>query len=281
MKKKRTVFIPVLAAILVVSLLTGCSTSTGTSGGGDNTLLDEAKDQIANLQDEIEEWKDKAAEFQQKVQEVAAESELVGDTDEETAINIIEQYHETHTYSKTDLFVCADMAMDVWNMLQAQGIDAVIQIGDVEKAITEMQDSGHAWVLAEVAPGQELALETTNGNVVQRSENPLYYAGWSFENPAEYKRFEELKYEHNIRVEIYNSLAAEQQEVALEYNAAVDTYNSVVDQYNAGGVSIDELNNKKAVMKELEGRYNQLVDLIAEQQQAINAIPPEMIKLAQ
>ncbi|MFC1921325.1 hypothetical protein ACFLYQ_06350, partial [Chloroflexota bacterium] len=200
---------------------------------------------------------------------------------EETAINIVEQYHETHTYSKTDLFVCADMAMDVWNMLQAQGIDAVIQIGDVEKAVTNMQDSGHAWILAEVAPGQNLALETTSGKTVSRTENPLYYAGWSFENPSEYKRFEELKYEHNIRVEIYNSLAAHQQQVATDYNASVDDYNSIVDQYNAEEASMEELNDKKAIMKELEGRYNQLVILIAEQQQAIDAIPPQMQALAQ
>lgn len=281
MRKSKTVLIAVLSLVLVLGLLAGCGGSTGTSGGGDNALLDEAKEQITNLQDEIEEWKDKAEEFQQKVQEVAAESELVGDTDEETAMNIVEQYHETHTYSKTDLFVCADMAMDVWNMLQAQGINAVIQIGDVEKAVVNMQDSGHAWVLAEVAPGQELALETTNGKAVKRSENPLYYAGWSFENPQEYKRFEELKYEHNIRVDIYNSLAAAQEQVAKDYNASVDTYNGIVDQYNAGQASMEELNEKKESMKELEGRYNQLVILIAEQQQAIDAIPPEMTKLAQ
>jgi uncharacterized coiled-coil DUF342 family protein len=291
MRKIKTVLIAVLSLVLVLGLLAGCGGSTGTSGGVDSALLDEAKEQIANLQDEIEEWKDKAAEFQQRVQEVAAESELVGDTDEETAMNIVEQYHETHTYSKTDLFVCADMAMDVWNMLQAQGINAVIQIGDVEKAIVNMQDSSHAWVLAEVAPGQELALETTSGKAVERSENPLYYAGWSFTTPAKYKEFEQLKHEHNIRFELIDELNADGQEITNSYNTAVDVYNNLLNEFNttyAGQVSsdesqaaYDELNNQKAVMKELEGRLNQINLLIAEQQAKLDKIPPKMQSLVQ
>ena len=281
MRKNRVMFISILVAMLILSLVTGCTTSTGTSGEGDNALLESAKEQIANLQDEIEEWKVKAEEFQQKIQEISAESELVGDTDEETAMNIVEQYHETHTYSKADLFVCADMAMDVWNMLQAQGISAVIQIGDIEKAIINMQDSSHAWVLARVSSGQDLALETTSGKAVKRTENPLYYTGWSFASPAKYKEFEQLKHEHNIRVEIYNSLAAKQEQIAKEYNAAVDEYNSLVDKYNSGQVSIEELNDKKAVMKELEGAYNQLVILLAEQQAKLDEIPPKMQSLVQ
>jgi len=61
----------------------------------------------------------------------------------------------------------------------------------------------------------------------------------------------------------------------------VDEYNSLVDKYNSGQVSIEELNDKKAVMKELEGAYNQLVILLAEQQAKLDEIPPKMQSLVQ
>ncbi len=278
MRKNRIVFIAVLAAVLIISLFTGCDTSAGTSGEVD-ALLDAAKEQLANLQGDMEDWKTKAEEYQKQIKELSAESGLTGATDKETAENIVKNYYETHTYSKADLFVCADMAMDVWNMLQAQGISAVIQIGDVEKAVMNMQDSGHAWVIAEVAPGEKLALETTNGRSVSRTENPLYYTGWSFENPQNYKRFEQLKHEHNIRVAIFSSMIKDKEVVSSEYQAAVDAYNDLVDKYNAGQTTAEKVNEQLAVMKELEGRYNQLQNLLIEQEAAINKIPPEMALL--
>ncbi|MFC2070240.1 hypothetical protein ACFLTB_03590 [Chloroflexota bacterium] len=278
MLKDRIILISIISVALVVSLFMGCGAAPA---GSDNAELEAAREQIEELENQLSDAQAKIATLQQQILDLGAESELAGDTPEETAKNIIEQYHETHTYSRTDLFVCADMAMGVWNMLQAQGIDAVIQIGDIQKAVVNMQDSGHAWVLAEVAPGQNLALETTNGQVVTRSENPLYYAGWSFDNPAEYKRFEELKYEHNIRVEVYNSLVEDNNQVVSDYNAAVDAYNSMADRYDSGQATTEQVNEKMAVMEELKGRQNQLQLLIAEQQQELDKIPPQMQSLAQ
>ena len=52
------------------------------------------------------------------------------------------------------------MSLDVWNMLKAQGINALVQIGNVDRTIEEVVESNHAWVLAEISPGNFLALET-------------------------------------------------------------------------------------------------------------------------
>ena len=182
------------------------------------------------------------------------------------------------------------MAKDVWNMLRTQGINAVIQIGNVEKPVMDMQDSDHAWVLAEVAPGEMLALETTNGQPVERAENPLYYTGWSFENPQEYNEFEKLKHEHNIRVEVYNSLAKEQNGLIPQYQEAAAKHQALVDEFNskyAGQAMTDpamdlygRISDQLAVVKELEGRINQIDALLGEQQAALEQIPPKMQALA-
>ncbi len=106
---------------------------------------------------------------------------------------IIEKYHATHTYSLNDLYVCGDMSSDVWDMLKTQGINAKIEIGNVDQDISDIKDSNHAWVLAEVAPGSWVALETTGGYLVCSNENycpvnnPRYYSGWSFDSPKEFK----------------------------------------------------------------------------------------------
>ena len=41
--------------------------------------------------------------------------------------------HATHTYSEADLFVCADIAVNVWNMVKIKGINARIAAGNVNK----------------------------------------------------------------------------------------------------------------------------------------------------
>ena len=106
---------------------------------------------------------------------------------------IAEEYHGTHTYlgvqtgQSSDMYVCIDMAKDVWNMIKTRGINAVIEVGNVKTDIKTMADADHAWVLAEVAPMQWLAVETTGGYVVTKDENPRYYTGLQFETPADMK----------------------------------------------------------------------------------------------
>ena len=198
--------------------------------------------------------------------------ELVGKTPAETAENIVRHYHETHTYSIIDLFVCGDMAADVWNMLKAQGINALIQVGNVETGAADIVDSNHAWVLAEVSPGNYLALETTAGFVVPQGENALYYQGWSFATPKDYKRYSELLREYNVRVNVINQLQDTAKQAHSEYEKAVDTYNELVDEFNSKYASRPVSTESKvheakieaqlAMVDEKEDRYNQLQGLI-------------------
>lgn len=209
------------------------------------------------------------------------EYELVGETPTDTAINIVKRYHETHIYSKHDFFVCSDMALDVWNMLKAQGINSLIQIGNVKTRAKDITETDHAWVLAETSPGHYLALETTGGYAVR--DNPLYYEGWSFDNPREYKRFVELKQEYDIRVSIIKQLGETfevSRNTALEAHAQLLKLNNEVSGLSVLDPSLSskiaELIKKTEEYGEYVGRCDQLNELISQQQQELENIVSEM-----
>ena len=212
--------------------------------------------------------------------------EIVGETPTETAENIVKRYYETHIYSVYDFYVCSDMALDVWNMLKAQGINALIQIGNVETGAEDLPEVDHAWILAEVSPEYYLALETTGGYTVREEDNPLYYQGWSFDNPRDYKRFIELRQEYNIRISIIDQSTTESEKLYEEYETEYNYYQELVDEFNEeyAGQPVssksqtfkDKIEAQLAIAKEKEGRYNQLTELINEQQQELENIISKM-----
>jgi DNA repair exonuclease SbcCD ATPase subunit len=271
----RKVLLSLVTAVLLLSfVLVGCQ-----SGGIAQDVYDKVAAQLADAQakfaeaqnklNELQADKDAAEkELQAKIAELEAqvaglqsqlsESGLVGATKAETAEKIVKYYHDTHQYSTTDLFICSDMSSEVWNMLKAQGISARVVVGDIHNAISDILLSDHAWVLAEVAPGEYLALETTGGRVVPESENPLYYKGWYFSSPADLKRHNQLVREYNVRVGIHNDLAAEDRAVVEEHNQTTNPQTA------------DKL---KAV-------HDKLVELIEQQQADLNNLMNEINGLA-
>ena len=183
--KTKLVLITIMA--FLIFLLLGC--------GGSQAEYDTVVDQFRASQAQV-------AELRNEIEGLKRQYGIIGETPVETAENIVKRYHETHIYSEHDFYVCADMALDVWNMLKAQGIDAIIKVGNVETGAKDITEVDHAWVLAETSPGHYLALETTGGYAVWEKDNALYYQGWSFDNPREYKRFVELRQEYNIRTRL-------------------------------------------------------------------------------
>jgi tetratricopeptide (TPR) repeat protein len=166
---------------------------------------------------------------------------------------IVSDYHNTHTYALNDYYVCIDMANDVWDMLKTKGINAKIMVGRVDYVPTKITDSNHAWVLAEVAPDQWLALETTGGYSVDKLDNPLYYQGYLFYNPKQTKNY----------VQLNQQLSDTQQ----KYNAAVTDYNRYLAQYNQAGIfskismkSI--LDDKELIVQQRLNDHNQVINQI-------------------
>ena len=237
---KNKILLRVIIILLAIFIpLSGCQSTGGISAEEYNDIVSQLNDatlQISRLQTEnagmesdmglaeedLEAASATIAELQVQISGMAGQYDLVGDTTVETVTNIIEYYHDTHAYSKTDLFVCSDMAAEVWSMLKAQGIDARIVVGDIDIQINDIMFSTHAWILAEVDDGQFLALETTGGYVVYENDNDLYYRGWYFNSPADMKSYNELVKEYNVRVSIINQVIAEDQAVVEAHNASTN-----------------------------------------------------------
>lgn len=145
---------------------------------------------------------------------------------------LLEEYHKTHTYSLPDLFVCEDMAIEFWNILETNGFNAKIAVGNIDKENADISEYNHAWVLVEVEPFKYLACEVTGGYIVYYENNPNYYKYPSFDNPAEFKKFRQLREKYfEILWELEN-LKSRYNYVYNEYKQAVSEYNDMVDYWN-------------------------------------------------
>ena len=235
---KTKAILPIIIMLLVVLVpLSGCQSGVAQDVYDSAVAqISDAQNTISQLQEQVgdlEEAKEAAEQdleaawatiddLQVQISSMVGQYDLTGDTVVETVTNIIEFYHDTHAYSKPDLFVCSDMASEVWSMLKARGIDARIVVGNIDVSIDDIVLSDHAWLLAEVDGGQYLALETTGGYVVYKDENPLYYRGWYFDSPADMKSYNDLIKEYNVRVEIINDLIARDNQVVDEHNQSTN-----------------------------------------------------------
>jgi hypothetical protein len=199
----------------------GDLTKAQTDKAAVDAQLKSAQSQISTLQSQV------------------SQSSIVGATTAETAAKIVKNYHDTHVYSTWDMFVCSDMASEVWNMLKAQNISAVVVVGNKDALITDILQSNHAWVLATVGSGQYLALETTGGYAVKKTENPFYYRGWSFSSPGDLKGHNDWIKEYNLRVGFRNQLNSEVTKAASSGNSVL--YNKLVELRTAQETALNTL----------------------------------------
>jgi hypothetical protein len=114
---------------------------------------------------------------------------------------IAAMYHATHSYTMEGGFVCLDMAIDVWNQLKTNGVEAKIMGGNIRENITAWNyrqlamEGNHAWVVATISPNEKVAIETTMGKVIKQGTTDVapYFKGIAFDDPAQVKRFEQLR----------------------------------------------------------------------------------------
>lgn len=114
-------------------------------------------------------------------------------------------FHKTHTYTLAGDFVCLDMAIDVWNQLRTNGIEAKIMGGNIKENVTTWnyrqlaRESNHAWVVAKLSPTEKVAIETTAGTVIKpgMENSSAYFKGIEFDTPGEIKRFDSLRKKAN------------------------------------------------------------------------------------
>ena len=289
----RKLIIGLLTVLLLLSFaLTGCQSGGIAQESYDElkALYDELaskyqevinkpekiKPEIPDLSDELAAAQAEIAELQTKIEDLIDRYVLEGATPAETAERIIRYYHNTHVYDAVDLFVCADMAAEVWSMLKAQGIPALIMVGKLNWPNAEITQCDHSWVLAELAPGEYLALETTSGVTKPRSTNPEYYRGWVFDTPAEAKEWQHLAREYNIRIEIVGDINTEVHKAHIAYNTAMSIHSDLAE----GGASSYELEAQSELMQKWLAIENKLVEIKESMEEVLYEIKDQMESLA-
>lgn len=182
------------------------------------------------------------------------------------------------------------MAIDVWNMVETQGINAEIAVGNVDNSNADWTEYNHAWVLAEVSPDTWLALEATGGYVTY-DEN--YYRGYFFKNPREFKEYLELMKEYNAQIDRINQLLAEGSDTYDELVKETDYYQELVNEYNRkyaerllspaeyqDSLSLQSrIYAQGIVVTRVEGKVEQLVYTIDEENKRLTEITNELIEL--
>ena len=148
----RKIFTALVPVLLLLSLVfSGCQTGGISQAQYDQVVaqLEDIQAQLSQAQNDlVKEQVDKAdvdAQLQDTLSQIASlqdeinalkdQNTLTGATPAETAEKIVAYYHQTHVYSSYDLFVCSDMASEVWNMLKAQDISSVVVVGNKDTAI--------------------------------------------------------------------------------------------------------------------------------------------------
>jgi len=165
---------------------------------------------------------------------------------------IVEEYHKTHTYIGKDIYVCGDMAEDVWNMVVTKGMNAEIMLGNVDEEIHDINKANHAWVVAEIGNENWLALECTGGYIVHGKDNHLYYNAWNFYNPKDFREYLELRKLYNEQLAKYNQALGEYNQLVEIYNrsdnntkwAMVSQINAKIELCNARARDVEDTANK-------------------------------------
>lgn len=149
---------------------------------------------------------------------------------------IVKNYNDTHIYQKNN-YDCDDMTLDIWNQLKKEYINAKIGLGNVTHGVDNLWESSHAWVIAEYEPDKWIALEGIGGHVINKNDNPLYYTGWFFDTPTEYKKY---------------------REIVAQYMDELDYLNQLKMEYNSSSVSGEDKKNKEAIIDDREKKRKEL-----------------------
>lgn len=208
---------------------------------------------------------------------------------------IAAEYCGSHTYTEDEVYDCDNMAQDVWNMLKAKGINARIAVGDFKpgsssrieykRSAQVTSDSGssglinvydyrckdtgllnssmidnltHAWVLAEVSPGNWLAIECTGGYVVHREEDGKYYSGLTFTNPRNYRSFLELYSDWKKQIKDYENELSFCSKLQDTYNNNAN-YSDQVAMKKSIETEEDRLREKKETFQKTDSELQALL----------------------
>lgn len=271
MKKK--ILLALVTLVLVLSIiLTGCAASGVAQEKYDQAVaqLADAQSQLTQKQNDyntlqsqksavdsdLQAAQSQVTDLEAQVAYLKEQYEFVGLTTTQKLERIVQIYAANHFYEK-GIYDCYNMSSDVWDILKEYGFNAVIVIGNNDHLITDILEANHAWVIAQIASDEYLALDGTNGRAYTKASGPLYFHGWMFATPADLRANDDLKLEYNTRVVFINTLAAAVNEAQTLYNNSSNQ--AEADKWMALYTKLKELKtNQETLATSLMNQINQL-----------------------
>jgi hypothetical protein len=198
---------------------------------------------------------------------------------------IVEDFHKTNAISGiSDICSHARLAQDLWGLVNAKGVRALLVGGDADNPAADWTNYDRTWVVAEVLPGQWVALDATMGTLVYRQDNPLYYTGIIFENPADMqtwirlrpvyftqlKKVETIRQQRNATMEEYASELRDYNELLADYNNNYANRLLLPQEYPALQVLKSRLAAKPAKLKKIKDELDQLTSSSATEKQQLD-----------
>ena len=104
---------------------------------------------------------------------------------EEICAEVVANFVARHT-SIPEHFVCVEFAAGVWHELMKKGVQAKVRFGST--GIASIHQADHAWVMAEVSPGNWLAIVPQRG-VVYPESGSAYYRGYDFSDDGPVREY--------------------------------------------------------------------------------------------
>jgi len=165
--------------------------------------------------------------------------------------------------------------LQLQDALVSAGIETDIVLGSIETAKnTEPNEIlpenftmlNRAWLMLMAGPTGRLAVETDGFRIMDEDSSPLYYEGYSFSDPADFREYLSL-------LDDYESAAADAEGMQAELNQCFAELGIMIDEYNrlyGGRPMTDKSAEEQAMVFERRGRCNAISELLGRELQSLS-----------
>jgi len=183
---------------------------------------------------------------------------------EEGLAAFLENYSSTHYQSVESMSDIGYSCLILADALKTEGFPAEIAIGNVKGTSDDIVRFDDAWIVINVEDNPT-AIDAQYNRIITEHENQLFYKGYSFSNPDDFREYTRLKNEHEslsniigIMEDKYNKCIVLLTNMSLEF-----------DQEYGGKRATDQSLSERAKVHKKLGECQAFSDMLLSERQAL------------
>jgi hypothetical protein len=166
-----------------------------------------------------------------------------------TKLEVIERLLREYSNTSTDSLDAFDLSVGFWRVLETNGINAKIVIGNIDEKGLPWYKWNYSWVLAEVQPGKYVVCEVKKGYIVPyNNSSNYYYFKYRVYDPKEVRKFLDLQDDYNEIWEKYTKLGDEYNTVREQIIKHMNEFNEAKKVFDR---DIEKSKNASNVFEQL------------------------------